>query len=63
VRVLKDTVDRPDLAGAVLVLLFLSDPVIRLVNVNARPKSGILKTKFAGSIFCPWRSARCASSG
>lgn len=37
-----------------LVLLFLSDPVIRLVNVIARPKSGILKTKFDWFDLLPW---------
>jgi len=35
-----------------LVLLFLSDPVIRLVNVIARPKTGILKTKWLQHVYC-----------
>ena len=37
-----------------LVLLFLSDPVIRLVNVIARPSSGILKVKFDWFDLVPW---------
>lgn len=37
-----------------LVLLFFSDPVIRLVNVIVRPKSGILKTKFDWFDLVPW---------
>ena len=37
-----------------LVLLFLSDPVIRLVNAVARPTTGILKTKFAWLDLLPW---------
>jgi hypothetical protein len=37
-----------------LVLLFFSDPVIRLVNVIVRPSTGILKTKFDWFDLVPW---------
>jgi hypothetical protein len=37
-----------------IVLLFLSDPVIRLVDVIARPATGILKTKFDWFDLVPW---------
>src|SRR5687767_14595339 len=37
-----------------LVLLFFSDPVIRLVNMILRPSSGILKTKFGWFDLVPW---------
>ena len=37
-----------------IVLLFLSDPVIRLVNVIVRPATGILKTKFDWFDLVPW---------
>lgn len=45
-----------------VVLLFLSDPVIRLVAVIARPSSGILKTKFGWFDLVPWAAgALCLS--